>query len=59
MQERFNEDSDEPWTRPTTWEFEYDSHGNWTSYQTKYMIAVGGPNGEVEDGSLSRTIEYY
>ena len=59
MQERFNEDSDEPWTRPTTWEFEYDSHGNWTSYKTKYMIAVGGPNGEVEDGSLSRTIEYY
>lgn len=59
MQERFNEDSDQPWTRPTTWEFEYDSHGNWISYKTTYMIAIDGPNGEVKNGSLKRTIEYY
>lgn len=59
MQERFNEESDRPWTRPTTWEFEYDSHGNWISYKTQYMIAVDGPDGEVKNGSLSRTIEYY
>lgn len=61
MQERFNGDdnSENGWTRPTTWEFEYDSHGNWISYKTKYMIAFDGPEGEVKDGSLSRTIEYY
>ena len=61
MQERFNgeEGSEYGWTRPTTWEFEYDSHGNWISYKTKYMIAFDGPEGEVKDGALSRTIEYY
>ena len=61
MQERFNgeEGSENGWTRPTTWEFEYDSHGNWISYKTKYMIAFDGPDSEVKDGSLSREIEYY
>lgn len=58
-QERFNEESDNPWTRPTTWELEYDSHGNWISYKEKYMIAVDGPDGEVKDGSMTRTVEYY
>lgn len=61
MQERFNGDdnSESGWTRPTTWEFVYDSHGNWISYETKYMIAVDGPDGEVKSASLERVIEYY
>jgi hypothetical protein len=59
MQERFNEDSDQPWTRPTTWKYEYDEHGNWVRYDSKYMIAVDGPDGPVEDGYLTRAIEYY
>ena len=59
MQERFNEESDKPWTRPTTWTFQYDSHGNWIRYDEKYMIAIDGPDGEVKDGYLTRAIEYY
>jgi len=61
MQERFNGDdnSENGWTRPTTWEFEYDSHGNWISYKTKYMIAFDGPEGEVKSSTLERIIEYY
>ena len=59
LQERFNEESDTPWTRPTTWSFQYDSHGNWIRYDEKYMIAVDGPEGPVKDGYLTREIEYY
>jgi len=59
MQERFNEDSDQPWTRPSSWEYEYDQWGNWTYFTTKYMVLINGPEGPVYDGSLRRTIEYF
>ncbi len=59
IQERFNEESDNPWTRPTTFTFEYDAHGNWIKYDEKYMIAADGPDSPVKDGSLTREIAYY
>lgn len=54
-----NQNSDRPWTRPTKWEYKYDSHGNWTSYNEEYMVLIDGPDAPVQTGSLSRTIEYY
>jgi len=54
-----NQESDRPWTRPSKWEYTYDSHGNWTSYKEEYMILADGPDGDVQTGTISRTIEYY
>ena len=59
LQEWMNQTSERPWTRPTKWEYTYDSHGNWISYNQEYMILIDGPDGPVHNGRLSRTIEYY
>lgn len=57
--ERENENSDKPWTRPFKFDYEYDTHGNWISYTTEYMVLIDGPDAPVQTGSLKRTIEYY
>lgn len=59
LQEWMNQTSERPWIRPAKWEYTYDSHGNWISYNQEYMILIDGPDGPVHNGSLSRTIEYY
>lgn len=59
LREWENQTSDRPWIRPTKYEYTYDAHGNWTSYKEEYMVLIDGPDGDVNTGSLSRTIEYY
>ncbi|NLZ19879.1 MAG: BACON domain-containing protein [Bacteroidales bacterium] len=54
-----NQESDKPWTRPTTYTYELDAHGNWISALDSYMILANGPEGGVETGTFTRTIEYY
>lgn len=59
LQEWENQESDQPWIRPTNWEYTYDSHGNWTSYKESYQVLFDGADGSVETRTISRTIEYY
>ncbi|MBO4635205.1 MAG: hypothetical protein J5669_07520 [Bacteroidales bacterium] len=59
LDERMNEGSENAWTRPTTYEYTYDAHGNWTSFTSHYQVLIDGPDGEVKTGHLERVIEYY